>query len=129
MKQQLRDGQDSPAPTAESTKRNGVRNPRSRQKKKQETLNKHLAPVQKIEGQLQKLSKKGQKAFAGWAMSIMFFGMALKRTFDAIWKSSTKTFQDVMHSVEGNITSFDILAINLSKSLDGRIFQARVCDC
>jgi hypothetical protein len=47
--------------------------------------------------------------FAGWAMSIMFFGMALQRTFDTIWKSSTKTFQDVMHSVEGTVTKFDIL--------------------
>jgi hypothetical protein len=42
-------------------------------------------------------------------MSMMFFGMSLKRTFDTIWKSSTKTFQDVMHSTEGTVTGFDLL--------------------
>jgi hypothetical protein len=47
--------------------------------------------------------------FAGWAMSLMFLGMALQRVFDTIWKSSTKTFQDAMHSVEGTVTQFDIL--------------------
>jgi hypothetical protein len=47
--------------------------------------------------------------FAGFAMSIMFFGMALQRIFDTIWKQGTKTFQDVMHSVEGTVTQFDIL--------------------
>jgi hypothetical protein len=47
--------------------------------------------------------------FAGWAMSIMFFGMAIQRVFTQIWKTSTKTFQDVMHSVEGTVTGFDLL--------------------
>lgn len=47
--------------------------------------------------------------FAGWAMSIMFFGMALQKTFDTIWKSSTKTFNDIMHSVDGTTTGFDML--------------------
>jgi len=47
--------------------------------------------------------------FAGWAMSVMFFGMALKRMFSTVWKSSTKTFQDVMHSTKGTVTEFDKL--------------------
>jgi len=63
-----------------------------------------------IEKKQLKLNKAmGKTPFAGWAMSLMFFGMALKRTFDMIWKSSTKTFNDVMHSVEGVVTNFDIL--------------------
>lgn len=49
------------------------------------------------------------KPFAGYAMSIMFFGMAIQRAMDAIWKSGTKTFNDVMHSVEGTTTGFDML--------------------
>jgi len=53
--------------------------------------------------------KRVQVPFAGYAMSLMFFGMALKRTFDTIWKSSTKTFQDVSHSVEGTVTQFDLM--------------------
>jgi len=54
-------------------------------------------------------AKKARVPFAGWAMSIMFFGMALNRIFRSIWKSSTKTFQDVMHSVDGTTTQFDML--------------------
>lgn len=56
-----------------------------------------------------KNTKGVQREFAGWAMSIMFFGMALKRVFDTIWKSSTKTFNDVMSSVEGSVTGFQML--------------------
>ena len=50
-----------------------------------------------------------RKGFPAWALSIMFFGMMLKRVFDTIWRSSTQTFRDVMHSVEGTTTSFDKL--------------------
>jgi hypothetical protein len=49
----------------------------------------------------------GKTPFAGWALSIMFAGMAMKRAFNSIWKSSSKTFQDVMHSVDGTVTGFD----------------------
>jgi hypothetical protein len=56
----------------------------------------------------EKLKKSlGQTPFAGWAMSIMFFGMAMKRVFDTVWKSSTRTFQDIMHSTAGTVTGFD----------------------
>jgi hypothetical protein len=65
-----------------------------------------------LTGAVKNASKKleqGKRAFAGWAMSIMFFGMALQRAFSQIWTTSTKTFQDVMHSVEGTVTQFDML--------------------
>lgn len=65
---------------------------------------------QKMVEQTTRLKKAmGQSPFKGWALSVMFAGMALKRMFDTIWKSSTKTFQEVMHSVEGSVTGFDIL--------------------
>jgi len=81
--------------------------------------NGHIVTKQldKVNGRWRQVSKSIQTntthqadAFKGWAMSIMFFGMALQRVFNMIWKSSTKTFQDVMHSVEGSVTSFDFLS-------------------
>lgn len=47
--------------------------------------------------------------FQGWAMSIMFAGMAIKNAMSQIWQSSSKTFQEVMHSTEGTVTGFDML--------------------
>jgi hypothetical protein len=47
--------------------------------------------------------------FKGWAMSIMFAGMAIKNTMAQLWTSSQKTFNEVMHSVEGTTTGFDML--------------------
>ena len=61
---------------------------------------------------MKKISKsfeKPRQEFAGWALSIMFLGMAMQRVFDQIWKAGTKAFQDVMHSVQGTVTTFDIL--------------------
>lgn len=52
---------------------------------------------------------KSSRAFQGWALSIMFAGMAVQRLFNGIARSGIKTFQDVMHSVEGSTTSFDML--------------------
>lgn len=59
----------------------------------------------------QKLDKAlgKQSPFQGWALSIMFAGMAVKNAMQSIWSSSTKTFNDVMHSVEGTVTGFDLL--------------------
>jgi len=48
-------------------------------------------------------------ALIGLGMSVMFAGMAMKRMFDTIWKASTKVFNDIMHSTEGTVTSFDRL--------------------
>jgi len=56
-----------------------------------------------------KVIDETKREFAGWAMSLMFAGMAMKKMFDDIWKSSTKVFQDISHSVEGTSTSFDVL--------------------
>lgn len=53
--------------------------------------------------------KKNEIAFQGWAMSVMFFGMAIQRVFTGIWKQSTTVFNDIMHSVEGTVTTFDML--------------------
>jgi hypothetical protein len=53
--------------------------------------------------------KKVQKPFAGWAMSIMFAGMALQRFSMSIYKFGTKAFQEISHSVEGTVTNTDML--------------------
>ncbi len=51
----------------------------------------------------------GKTKFQGWAMSIMFAGMAIKNTMSQIWSSSQKTFNEVMHSTAGTVTGFDML--------------------
>jgi len=90
-----------------------------------------LSGHQKLEMASKKLSKSwktGNVEFQGWAMSIMFFGMAIQRVFMSIWKSSTKTFNDVMHSVEGTVTKFDVLTGQLTflKFVAGEALQPLV---
>lgn len=57
--------------------------------------------------------RKVRGRFQGWALSIMFFGMALQRVFTSIWRNSTKVFQDVMHSTDDTTTGFDMLGGSL----------------
>lgn len=45
----------------------------------------------------------------GAALSAMFFGMALKNAATNVFKSGSRAFKEVMHSVEGTVTSFDLL--------------------
>jgi hypothetical protein len=54
-------------------------------------------------------TKERELPFRGYAMSIMFAGMAIQRTFDQIWVSGTKAFQEISHSVEGTVTQYDML--------------------
>ena len=49
------------------------------------------------------------KPFQGWAMSLMFAGMALQRMSQTIYKFGTKAFQEISHSVEGTVTNTDML--------------------
>lgn len=61
---------------------------------------------------LQRMSmeiNKQKHKFQGWAMSIMFAGMALQRMAQSIWNFGTKTFTDIAHSVEGLTTNTDDL--------------------
>ena len=51
----------------------------------------------------------GKFQFQGWALSVMFFGMALQRTFDGIEKSATKAYDEAAHSVWGTVTANDKL--------------------
>ena len=65
---------------------------------------------QEVFNQTQKLNTAlGRSPFPAWALSIMFFGMALQRTFNRIWQSSTRAFQEVMGSVDGTVTQFTVL--------------------
>jgi len=71
-----------------------------------------LKNFQEIEGtvnRLNKVIKPARMEFAGWALSIMFAGMALQRMFGTIRKFGLKAFQDINHSVEGSTTGFDML--------------------
>lgn len=54
-----------------------------------------------------KITTETKKAFDMNALGIMFFGMAITRVTNSISKSSTKMFQDIQHSIDGNVTSFD----------------------
>jgi hypothetical protein len=76
--------------------------------KQQDTLFKR---AQKKQKQLQQeLAKANQQPpFAGYAMSIMFAGMAIQRTMSQITKFGTKAFNDISHSVEGTVTASDKL--------------------
>lgn len=51
-----------------------------------------------------------QNTMLGAGLSALFFGMAMRNMALNVWKTTTKTFQEVMHSVEGTVTSFDLLA-------------------
>ena len=73
-------------------------------------LEARFKPIDEVLGNINKKVGDGQPKFAGYAMSIMFFGMAVQRIFLGLWKSATKTFQDVMHSVEGTVTGTDMLS-------------------
>lgn len=53
--------------------------------------------------------KKNEGHFNAWALSIMFAGMQMMAIFKQIWSMGQKSFQDVMHSVEGTTTGFDNL--------------------
>jgi hypothetical protein len=58
---------------------------------------------------LQKTMAPRQVPFAGYALSIMFAGMAIQRTFKQITDAGTKTFQEISHSVYGTVTNTDLL--------------------
>lgn len=62
-----------------------------------------------LQNKLTAATSKSKMEFAGWALSIMFAGMAMQRMFSQIWKTGQKSFQDVMHSVEGTVTGFDMM--------------------
>jgi hypothetical protein len=50
-----------------------------------------------------------QPPFAGYALSLMFAGMAIKGIFDTIWKTSSATFKEVMNSVEDTTNGFSMM--------------------
>jgi len=68
-----------------------------------------LKKLSKTQKTLGTITKQTQRQFAGWALSMMFFGMAIQRVFNGIWKAGQKTFQEIAHSVEGTVTQFDFL--------------------
>lgn len=66
--------------------------------------------VKMVNGKIKSVRRSMQdykRQFDADALGVMFFGMAIRRVTDAIGKSAVSTFQDIMHSVEGNVTAFD----------------------
>jgi hypothetical protein len=47
--------------------------------------------------------------FAGWAMSVMFAGLAIQRLMTTIRNFGTKTFKEIYESVEGNVSQVTLL--------------------
>ena len=68
-----------------------------------------VLPLKKKLNKTKEQAAMMKKEFDGAAMSLMFLGMAMQRISTQIWQQGTKTFQDVMHSVEGTVTQFDRL--------------------
>ncbi len=54
-------------------------------------------------------TKPQMNKFKGWAMSIMFAGMALQRMSTQLYQFGTKAFNEIKHSVEGTVTASDRL--------------------
>lgn len=78
----------------------GIRKSQAGVSKETQNLNKNLDKTKK---------KIEQVPFAGYAMSIMFAGMALQSMSMSLYKWGTKAFQEISHSVEGTITNTDLL--------------------
>jgi hypothetical protein len=84
--------------------------PSSKDMKAMSTLSPQLFKIAKAEQTAAKTTNKLKTAmnglpFQGWAMSMMFAGMAMKRMFDTILKSGVGTFNEIMASQEGATTS------------------------
>ena len=71
--------------------------------------NKVLPSAIKNTSTLTQRIKKSTPAFTGWAMSLMFAGMALQRMFMGIAKTSVATFNEITSSVEGGTSGFMLL--------------------
>lgn len=57
-------------------------------------------------GIVNKATALSEQRFQGWALSIMFAGMAIKRAFMGVWKSASKTFTEIQGSTEGSTDGF-----------------------
>lgn len=72
-------------------------------------LEKASNKLRDTQDKLNKAMTGGRAAFQGWAMSLMFAGMALQKMFMGIAKASIATFNDISSSVEGGTTGFQLL--------------------
>jgi hypothetical protein len=72
--------------------------------------NKNIAETAKLKRTLQDINPP----FQGWAMSIMFAGMALQRLAVQMKQFGTKAYDDITHSVEGSVTANDRLNASMT---------------
>lgn len=70
-----------------------------------EELKKSTFSLTNFKNRLQQLGK----VFQGWALSVLFFGMAIQRTFERIVTAGVTSFNAFTSSVEGATTNLTIL--------------------
>jgi len=63
----------------------------------------------KHQNKLKNATGASTQAFKGWALSIMFAGMALNRMFGMIRKFGLKAFEEITHSIDGMVTKSDMM--------------------
>jgi len=86
-----------------------------RMNKASSSLKRFQLSLKKVHTPMNNLSKKFKsltKGFQGWALSIMFFGMAIQRVFMGIIRKSFGVFNEVMSTTEGAISNISLLSAN-----------------
>lgn len=75
-------------------------------------VNQELTTLEKNSKSLFTQMQQGMKKvpFQGWALSIMFAGMAIERTFKSIAKTAISTFNEVSSTMMGTTTATTILS-------------------
>ena len=64
-----------------------------------------LDAVTAAQQRLNKITQKARPMFQGWMLSVLFLAQAMSRVFQQIRQQSIKTFQEVAHSVNGEVTN------------------------
>jgi len=71
-------------------------------KQLQKDMNRTTRSTDKLSSRL----KANEGRFQGWALSVMFFGMAIQRVFTQVFKFGSRVFNEVTKSVEGATNEF-----------------------
>ena len=70
----------------------------------QHDMNKGIIKNKELLAEQTKKAGLARREFSGYALSIMFAGMAIQRVFMGIGKAGLKTFREISESVEGTVT-------------------------
>mgnify|MGYP003345678157 CR=1 FL=1 len=75
---------------------------------------KNLRETAKLQKEIKDLQNKINPPFAGWALSVMFAGMAMQRFATQVTQFGTKAYDDIAHSIEGTVTANDRLNASMT---------------